>query len=120
MSETVHGDNSKPPTVVSGFSSFEVESPEIYETSSATTTDGVLVFPPFWRPWLISGSDIEFNQNHSNADSLTDDGDDLPSLPDTLGWKWKRNPEVIDLTAEGDVVGTLNKPKFQDLTSRRT
>jgi hypothetical protein len=40
----------------------------------------------------------------------------LPSLRDILEWKWRRNPEVIDLTAEDDVVGTLNNPKFPELT----
>jgi hypothetical protein len=34
-----------------------------------------------------------------------------------LEGKWKRNPEVIDLTAEDDVVSALNNPQiFRDLT----
>ena len=41
MSEIMYGDDSIPPTVGSGSSSFEVEALEIYETSSATTTDGM-------------------------------------------------------------------------------
>lgn len=71
--------------------------------------------PPFGDLWLISRSDIEFNQNHSDADGLTNDGDDLPSLRDILERKWKRDPEVIDLTAEDDVVGALNNPKFPEI-----
>lgn len=108
MSETVYADDSMPPIVGSSSSFLEPEGPEIYETSSATTTDGVLIFPRFGDPWLISGLDIEFNQNHGDADNLTDDDDDLPSLRDILEWNWKRNPEVNDLTAEGDVVRALN------------
>jgi len=60
MSETVRGDDSIPPIVGSSSSPFEIEALEIYETSSATATSGVLIFPLFWRPWLISGSDIKF------------------------------------------------------------
>jgi hypothetical protein len=47
MSETVRDDDSMPLTVGSGSSSFEVKALEIYETSSATTADGMLIFPPF-------------------------------------------------------------------------
>jgi hypothetical protein len=73
MSETMQGDDSMPPTVGSGSGSLEVEGPEIYETSSATTTDGVLIFPSFRDSWLIYGSDVEFN--HSDANDLTDNDD---------------------------------------------
>ena len=62
-------------------------------------------------PQLISRPDNEFHQNHSD-DDLTDKDDDLPSLRDLLEWKWKRNPDVIDLTAEDDVVGALSNPKI--------
>lgn len=47
MSEAMYGDDSIPPTVGSGSSSFEVEALEIYETSSATTTDVMLTLPSF-------------------------------------------------------------------------
>jgi hypothetical protein len=70
---------------------------------------------PFWRLWLISGSDIEFRQNHNDDDGLTDDDDDLPSLRDILEQKWKRNPKVVDLTAEDDVVGAPNHSKFPEI-----
>lgn len=105
MSETVRGDESMPPTIGPGSSSFEVKALEIYETSSATTTDGAPIFSLYGCPWLISGSDIEFNQNYNDDDGLTDEDDDLPSLRDILERKGKRNPEVIDLTVEDDVVG---------------
>jgi hypothetical protein len=116
MSETVRGDDSMPPTVGSGSSSFEVEALEIYETSSATATDGVLIFFLSGCPWLISRSDIEFNQNYNDDDSLTDEDDDLPSLRDILERKWTRNLEVIDLTVEDDVVGPQQPQIFRDLT----
>ena len=115
MSEIEYSDDLMPPAVGSGFSSFEVEALEIYETSSATTTDGVLISPLFGDLWLNSGSDIEFSQNHNDEDCLIDDDDDLPSLRDILERKWKRNPEVIDLTAEDDVVGALNNSKFPEI-----
>lgn len=66
-----------------------------------------LSFPPLRDPQLTSGSDIEFNQNHSDND-LTDNDDNLPSLHNILERKWKRNPKVIDLTAEDDIIGALN------------
>jgi hypothetical protein len=50
MSETTYSNDSMPPTVGSGSSSFEVEALEISETASATTTDGMLIFPSFERP----------------------------------------------------------------------
>ena len=43
----MYGDDSILPTVGSGSSSFEVEAVEIYKTSSATITDGMLIFPFF-------------------------------------------------------------------------
>jgi hypothetical protein len=49
MSETIYADDLIPPIVGSGSSSLEVETPEICETSSVTTIDGVLIIPPFWR-----------------------------------------------------------------------
>jgi hypothetical protein len=67
-----------------------------------------LSFPPLRDPQLISGPDIEFSQNTSD-DDLTDNDDDLPSVRDILERKRKRNPEIIDLTAEDDVVNALNK-----------
>jgi hypothetical protein len=112
MSETVYADDSMPPIVGSGSNFLELEGPEIHETCSATT-DGVLIFPPIGDPWLISGLDIEFNQNHGDADNLTDDDEDLPSLRDILQWNWKRNPEVIDLAAEDDAVCALNNRTIQ-------
>jgi hypothetical protein len=47
MLETMYGDDSIPPTVGSGSSSFDVKALEIYKTSSATTTDSMLIFSPF-------------------------------------------------------------------------
>jgi hypothetical protein len=109
VSETVYADDSMPPIVGSGSGFLELEVPEIYETSSATTADGVLIFPPLYDPWLISGLDIESNQIHGEADNSTHNDDDLPSLRDILQRNWKRNPKVIDLTAEDDMVRALNR-----------
>ena len=80
MSETIHGDDSMLPNVGFRSSFFEVKSPEIPESSSLTTTDGMFMFSPFKNPWLIFKLDIQFNQNYSNIDYLTDNDDDLPSL----------------------------------------
>ena len=63
---------------------------------------------------LISGPDVEFDQNHSD-DDLTNNDDDLPSLRDILERKWKQNPKIIDLTADDDVVGALNNSWFPEI-----
>lgn len=116
MSKTVYVDDSMPPTLGSGSRSLAVETPKLCEISSASTIDGVLVFPPFGSPQLISGLDAD--QNNSDINSLTDD---LPSFLDILEGTWKRNPEVIDLTAEDNTEGALSNPKMSgDSGSHRT